>query len=360
MKRRDFLRQGVQAGVAVNLPTGPSRPAAIQSTLPEPTPRKLPRWLGFNLLEMFFGGGDRPFQEQDFAWIAELGFNFVRLALDYRCWTDRGDWRRLRQDVLKRLDQAVELGRKHHIHVQLNFHRAPGYTVAQPAESRSVWTDAEAQTVCALHWDHLARRFLGVPNVQLSFNLFNEPPNIRGDVYRRVVERMVQTIREHDPHRLVVCDGRGWGNTPPVELVGLDVAAATRGYEPFHLTHYRASWVSGADRWNLPDYPLREEGVVWDRKRLWSERIEPWKKLEQQGVGVMVGEFGAHNQTPHSAVIPWMRDCLANWKEAGWGWALWNFRGSFGVLDSDRRDVSYERWNGHKLDRAMLELLQSA
>jgi endoglucanase len=53
-----------------------------------------------------------------------------------------------------------------------------------------------------------------------------------------------------------------------------------------------------------------------------------------------------------------MRDCLENWKRAGWGWALWNFRGDFGVLDSNRSDVSYERWKGHLLDREMLELLQ--
>jgi endoglucanase len=55
-----------------------------------------------------------------------------------------------------------------------------------------------------------------------------------------------------------------------------------------------------------------------------------------------------------------MRDCLDAWKAANWGWALWNFRGSFGILDSDRADVRYETWRGHKFDRALLDLLQSA
>lgn len=54
-----------------------------------------------------------------------------------------------------------------------------------------------------------------------------------------------------------------------------------------------------------------------------------------------------------------MEDMLSLWKEAGWGWALWNFRGSFGILDSGREDVNYEDYKGHKLDRALLELLQS-
>jgi len=52
-----------------------------------------------------------------------------------------------------------------------------------------------------------------------------------------------------------------------------------------------------------------------------------------------------------------MNDLLALWKELGWGWSLWNLRGSFGVLDSGRSDVRYESYNGHLLDRAMLELL---
>ncbi|GIV13314.1 MAG: hypothetical protein KatS3mg021_1596 [Fimbriimonadales bacterium] len=72
----------------------------------------------------------------------------------------------------------------------------------------------------------------------------------------------------------------------------------------------------------------------------------------------MVGEFGAYNKTPHKVVLAWMRDMLELWKAAGWGWALWNFEGSFGILNSQRADVKYESWRGKQLDRAMLELLQ--
>ena len=54
-----------------------------------------------------------------------------------------------------------------------------------------------------------------------------------------------------------------------------------------------------------------------------------------------------------------MHDQLELWKEAGWGWALWNLRGSFGVLDSGRGDVACADFRGHKLDHAMLKLLQA-
>ena len=356
--RRAFLGSLAVGGLGLAAGLGLA-PAGVDRTLPEPTPKALPRWRGFNLLEMFNVGNAQPFREDDFASIAELGFDFVRLPLDYRCWTEKTDWTRFKEGPLKEIDDAVRFGEKHGVHVQLNFHRAPGYTVASPREPKDLWKDAEAQAVCAQHWAHFARRYKGRPNARLSFNLFNEPSHVGAEAYRTVVERMSAAIREQDGDRLIVCDGRDWGTTPPTELVGLGVATATRGYAPFHLTHYRASWVEGSDRWEVPTYPLREGGKVWDKSTLRKDQIVPWKALQEKGVGVMVGEFGAHNQTPHAVVLPWMRDCLSSWKEAGWGWALWNFRGSFGILDSGRSDVDYEDWRGHKLDRAMLELLQA-
>src|SRR5271167_3366186 len=113
--------------------------------LPDATPRHLPRWRGFNLLDKFMVDQQKPFQERDFADIAELGFDFVRLPLDYRCWTDRENPKMLKEPVLKEIDQGVEFGRKHGVHVQINFHRAPGFTVAKPPEPKSLWTDPEIQ-----------------------------------------------------------------------------------------------------------------------------------------------------------------------------------------------------------------------
>ena len=86
--------------------------------------------------------------------------------------------------------------------------------------------------------------------------------------------------------------------------------------------------------------------------------MQPWVDIQKVGVKVFVGETGAPKTSPHPVYLTWLKDNLENWKEAGWGWALWNFRGSFGILDSQRKDVKYEDFHGHQLDRKMLELLQ--
>jgi hypothetical protein len=53
-----------------------------------------------------------------------------------------------------------------------------------------------------------------------------------------------------------------------------------------------------------------------------------------------------------------MTDVLDILTENKIGWAFWNFKGDFGLLNSGRKDVVYEDWFGHKLDRKMLEMLQ--
>jgi len=363
MKRRDFLKTTVSAGGAVLLASPLGRQSAADQPGPQtadaplPLHRKLPRWRGFNLLEKFMVHRNAPFLETDFQWMTNWGFDFVRLPMDYRCWTDPADPYRLDEKVLGQIDRAVELGRKYGVHVSLNLHRAPGYTVAKPAEKLNLWSDEEAQKQFDFQWSQFAKRYRGIPSQQVSFDLVNEPANIDAEAYAKVARRAADAIRREDPGRLIISDGLRWAREPIFELADEPMAQSTRGYDPMPISHYQASWVGG-QRWPEPTWPLKQGDKLLDRDWLYRDRIEPWKKLEAEGVGVHVGEWGAYNKTPHQVVLRWMRDYLTLWQEAGWGWALWNFRGSFGILDSGRTDVAYTDFHNHPLDRKMLDLLR--
>jgi endoglucanase len=359
MNRREFLQTAGALAVAATTTPALALGGAEKRTV---SARHLPRWRGFNLLEKFVKrrGGNSPFPESDFALLAEWGFDFARLPLSYHCWSDPNDWLTLREGELKHIDAAVEFGRKHGVHINLNLHRAPGYCVNPPKEPLDLWTNEKALEACAFHWAHFAKRYQGIANDRLSFDLLNEPADIPPETYVRVVKRLVAGIRGEDPQRLIIADGLKWGRDPVYGLADLGIAQSTRGYEPMQISHYQASWIHGSDKWPEPAWPLkRGEKDLLDKETLRRERIQPWKQLEQKGVGVHVGEWGAFNRTPHKVVLAWMRDCLALWKEAGWGWSLWELRGGFGVLDSQRADVEYEGFRGHKLDREMLTLLQN-
>ena len=332
------------------------------------TDNSLPRWRGFNLVDMEhpFPSGQGDFNEDEFRWIADWGFDFVRIPLCYLHWID-GDWQHLRESGLARVDKAVEYGRKHGVHVCLNFHRAPGYCVApKPEEPFNLWKDKEAEDAFCFHWETFSRRYLGINSNQLSFNLINEPhwPDekkmTRAD-HERVIRRAVATIRDIDPQRLIIADGLQCATDPCPELADLNIGQSCRAYSPFGVSHYLAEWATDWVDWSTVPTPAWpggwNYGETWTRKEL-EEHYKPWIELAKSGVGVHCGEGGAYNKTPHDVYLRWFEDVLQILRDANIGWALWHFRGVFGVLDSGRTDVEYEDWYGHKLDRKLLELLQ--
>jgi endoglucanase len=329
-----------------------------RAALPPATHSRLPRWRGFNLQGRYSLQHSNPgFQEDEFQLISDWGFNFARLPMDYRIWSKNGDWNVIDEAIFKDIDRAVGWGKKYGLHICLNVHRAPGYCINLPKESRDLWTEREVQDVFAKHWAFFARRYQGIPNDELSFDLLNEPNGVDSAAYAKVVQVLVEAIRAEDPRRLIIADGLDAGATPVPELIPFEVAQGARGYQPMPISHHQASWFPPAAHFPPPAWPLRHEGVVYDKAWLRKNTIEPWKALEAQGVGVVVGEWGCHNKTPHGVVLAWMEDQLQLWKEAGWGWALWNLKGNFGVMDSNRADVAYEGFKGHGLDRKMLDLL---
>lgn len=329
----------------------------------------LPRWRGFNLLEMFTVHSSGNFQEDDFRWMADWGFNFARIPACYTLWTQAGadvdadGVYELDEAMLAKVDRVVRLGQDYNIHISFNFHRGPGYSVnRERQEPFNLWKDQGALNAFIFHWTTFARRYQGIPSSQLSFDLINEPPDpntagmARAD-HERVIRATVNAIREVDPERLILADGLGYGRLTMPELTDLVIAQSCRAYEPMGISHYRASWVNGMD-WPRPQWPGGfHYGAAWGREEL-EALYAPWIALTQQGIGVHCGEGGAFNETPHDVVLSWFRDVLEILTGADIGYALWNFRGAFGILDSGRKDVDYEEWHGRKLDRKLLSLLQ--
>lgn len=380
MNRRIFVKEltvlsTVTAAGALTLAKNVSAAPSAQEDI---TAAHIPRWRGFNL-QARFGWPGHPysgpaFDEFDFSTMQEWGFDFARFPLSYWIWGSRDDWSLIREEPLKQIDRGVELGKQYGVHVNLNFHRIPGYCINQrELEPADLFTGTAAQRDKALqaavfHWKTFARRYKGIPNRQLSFDLINEPPKMRSyegyleERYVEIVKALVAGIREEDPNRLIFADGIDIGQAPVLGIVDLGLVQSTRGYKPKAVSHYTATWVprDEFETMNAPTWPLKDDsGAIWDRERLKKEYIDLYQPLVDRKVQIHVGEWGCFNKTPHPVTLAWMSDCLSLWKEAGWGFALWNLRGSFGVLDSDRSDVKYEDFKGHKLDREMLELLRA-
>ena len=359
--RRTFLKKIAAAG-AVTAINGITLAQDKKQTPPTPPhPSSLPKWRGFNLLEMFTMRSSGDFREDDFKWIRDWGFNFVRLPMCYRLWIKDGDDYKIHEPMLEKLDRAVDLGQKYGIHVSLNFHRGPGYSVNREfTEPHNLWKDKSALDAFCFHWQLMAKRYKSIPPQKLSFNLINEPPyekqpdKMTRPDHERVVTETTKVIRNISPDRIIIADGIHWAQHPLPELVKLKIEQSTRAYSPSEISHYKASWVN-RNEWPQPEWP----GHGWDKNRL-QEFYKPWADLKEKGILVHCGEGGTYNKTPHHVTIAWLTDVLQVLKSFDIGLALWNLRGSFGILDSRRKDVEYEDFHGHKLDRKMLTLLQKS
>ena len=113
--------------------------------------------------------------------------------------------------MLGEIDQAVEFGRKHDVHVCLNLHRAPGYTVAKPPEKLDLWTDEEAQKQFDFQWSSFARRYRGIPSKQAQLQPCERAGQRCGRGVRQGGPPRDAAIRREDPERLIIADGLRMG-----------------------------------------------------------------------------------------------------------------------------------------------------
>jgi aryl-phospho-beta-D-glucosidase BglC (GH1 family) len=311
--------------------------------------------------------------------MSDWGFNFVRIPMAYSRWIsfDRSipitpdDMYKIDESVVDAVCELAAMGHKYAMHVSLNLHRAPGYCVnAGFQEPFDLWRDQAALDAFCFHWEMWAKRFKGISSEKISFDLVNEPSvredmndqhsgrtAVPGPVYRRVVEAAAKVIRTVNPNHLIIADGNNVGNQVTPEIMDLNIVQSCRGYFPAIISHYKAHWVyKTSDNLPIPVWPGKIGEEEWGRSRL-EQYYAPWIDLAKQGIGVHCGECGCWKKTPHGVFLAWFGDVLDILTDHGIGYAIWNFRGDFGVLDSGREDVAYEDWHGHKLDRKMLDLM---
>jgi aryl-phospho-beta-D-glucosidase BglC (GH1 family) len=378
MNRRTFVKSMSLAAAAASTPG-----ALVHNAFASPLRNPLPQWRGFNLLDYFspdHGGGRHRSKADDFKWMRDWGFDFVRLPMAYPSYLkiDRSrpitpeESYQIDPEVVDRIEALVNLALDQGLHVSLNLHRAPGYCInAGFEEPFHLWTDANALDAFCFHWEMWAKRFRSLSPDKISFDLVNEPAMredlnnqhsplvpVPGDAYRKVAKAASETIRSVNPTHRVIADGNDVGNKIIPEILDLDIAQSCRGYFPHWVSHYQAPWAfKDPESCPIPVWPGKMGERTYSVADL-EAYYAPWIELVQKGIGVHCGECGCWRNTPHGVFLAWFEDVIRILASHGIGYALWNFRGEFGIMDSGRGDVAYENWHGHQLDRKLLELLQ--
>ena len=119
---------------------------------------KLPKWKGFNIPDYFQpdpGYVGTPTPEEYFKWVADWGFDFIRIPVAYPTYLNiasqqkyitADDVYKIDESKVNQIEKTIYLAQKYNLHVSLNLHRAPGYCVSNGYnEPYNLWKEKNAQ-----------------------------------------------------------------------------------------------------------------------------------------------------------------------------------------------------------------------
>lgn len=289
--------------------------------------------------------------ERDFALIARLGFTHVRLPIDTALLQSPDG--SLREQGFTHVDRALEWARTYRLGVVIDMHPVPAPKIAQ---------DATAYARFEKLWVAIARRYARRP-LSVVYELLNEPVEPDPSRWREAATKLVTAIRAVDRrHTIIVC-GHGWSgpdDLPAIRPLEDDNIVYTfHFYLPHEFTHQGATW--GSAHWrplrNVP-YPLTRENVqplltglpensAAALRRLaeegvnlaWIEkRMQPVIEYQQRyQVPLYCGEFGVYRAfSPPDSRTRWLADVVQTLRKGRIGWAMWDYKGGFALLRSDK------------------------
>ena len=144
---------------------------------------------------------DRYITADDFAAIAGMGFNAVRVPLNYRLFDDaRG---------FAIVDRLLDWAEASKVYVVLDLHSAPGgqskYFVADPGPQLLFDSEDNKRRTVAL-WRTLAQRYAS-RTIVAGYDLLNEPDPPRGADLVALYRDIILAIREVDSQHLLFLEG---------------------------------------------------------------------------------------------------------------------------------------------------------
>ena len=298
--------------------------------------------------------------ESDIEAIAKMGFDHVRLPVDYNWIEDEGG--APIEAGLRHIDDCADWCRARDMNVLLDLHKAFGYTfdpLDVNADREIFFRDAALQARFIALWRRLAKRY--GPRGNVAFDLLNEvvSPSVV-DEWNGIIDRTVAAIREIAPEAWIVVGGVCYNNVKSVPLLAPPrdqrVVYNFHCYEPMVFTHQKAYWVEGmpadldvAYPDDLARYQALSEQLSFDLAgAIAGERVDALgpqffealfapaiRAAEANDAPLYCGEYGVIDQAPAEDALRWHEDIAAAFDRHGIGRALWNYKNKdFGLMDA--------------------------
>jgi hypothetical protein len=289
----------------------------------------------------------------DIRLIHQLGFDHIRLSIDP---DPLVDWQHGQPDgtaFVQSLDAVVKLAVEQHLAVIVDIHPEEHYKHALLAGTDSI---AAFDSL----WQALAAHFAPFSDSLVYFEIMNEPEQTDPARWQAIELQVAKTIRTAAPNNTIIAAGAHWSGLNDLlvmQPLPLDNVIYTfHDYEPFPFTHQGATW-AGAQLVPLRHmpYPSTPDNVranlsqqstlpgklfieqygldCWNAERI-DDTLDfaaQWSQMHH--VPVYVGEFGVYKPyAPPADRAQWIHDMRVGMEKHHLGWAMWEYRDSFGLV----------------------------
>jgi len=269
--------------------------------------------------------------EADFREIAALGFDHVRIPVDYNVIQNEDGG--MKEEGLRRIDKAFALCDKYGLRAVLDLHKTPGFSFDAGEHEDGFFVNEAYQARFYAIWEAFAARYGDRPD-RIVFELLNEVTQAEYlPAWKRISRECVRRIRIHAPETPVLLGSYHWNSARTLPELDAPYDAHVlynfHFYEPMIFTHQGAYW--------NPDYrDARSTYAACGASPAWFEDFlaPAVEKAEKEGTELYCGEFGVIDVVPPEEALKWFRDLHEVFARHGIAHSLWSWKQmDFGFID---------------------------
>jgi len=317
-------------------------------------------------------------QEDDFARLEELGFDFVRIPIDeVQFWDEEGNKLPEAWDLLK---NALDWSKKHNLRAIVDLHiiRSHYFNAVNEGDkaANTLFTSEKSQEDLINLWRQLSEFLKDRSNDWVAYEFMNEPVAPEHEQWNQLIAKVHKALRELEPQRTLVIGSNMWQGHQTIKYLKVpegdkNIILSFHYYNPMLLTHYGAWWsplcAAYKGKVNYPGVLVSKEDFdaapaaikeelkpyteeVWNIDKIreqFKDAIEAAKKYDLQ---LFCGEWGVYEPVDRELAYNWYRDMLTVFDEFDIAWTTWCYDADFGFWDQQRN--CYKDW-------PLVELLMS-
>ena len=302
---------------------------------------------------------DEFIAEKDFAQVASLGLDHVRIPIDYTLLENEiGEPTAYGMDYIQK---AVEWCEKYKLNMILDLHKTCGFSFDKGEQESGFFTSESLQERFYCLWERLAQHFGSC--TRIAFELLNEVTDREYcEKWNAISEQCVQRIRKIAPNVFILIGG--YENNSVMAIPDLKMPYDDKivynfhCYEPLIFTHQGAYWVDGMPQDFRLAFPGETREYAENQKRLVQMGLKTVDLVtnvqtkmvnsayfetlfakavaiaEERETTLYCGEYGVIDLADSASTVSWYKAIHQAFEKYGISRAAWCYKGmDFGLTD---------------------------